>query len=209
MKELQKKSINKRKAQEKIDQLQTSIYEERKRNAIEEKFNSTKSFDVLKAQESHLQRLNEDQAIIQDEMASSFDKEAAEERVAARNEELARLQTRIAEREDAMPLQERIREIFKKYGVMVASIFLAAGITIGAVVGTITNALKAMGKQLANGLKTLGAKAASALPWLIGAIISFLFKTAGQAIGYLAEYTWLLILEVVVFIVEKYLKKQR
>ena len=41
-------------------------------------------------------------------------------------------------------------------------------------------------------LKTVGAKAASALPGLIGAIVSFLFKTAGQAIGYLAEHTWLL-----------------
>ena len=70
------------------------------------------------------------------------------------------------------------------------AIFLAAGVTIGAVVGAITNALKSMGNQLANSLKTVGAKAASALPGLIGAIVSFLFKTAGQAIGYLAEHTW-------------------
>ena len=83
------------------------------------------------------------------------------------------------------------------------SIFFAAGITIGAVVGAITNALKAMGNQLANGLKTVGAKAASVLPGLIGAIVSLLFKTAGQAIGYLAEHTWLLILAAVVFIFEK------
>ena len=104
--ELQKKLKNQKKTQEKIDKLQTSISEEeRKRNAMEEKLNSTKTFDALKEQESHLQRLNEeDQAIIQDEMASSFDKEAAEERVAARNEELARVQTQIAEREAAMPL---------------------------------------------------------------------------------------------------------
>ena len=70
---------------------------------MEEKLNST--FDALRKQESHLQWLSEeDQAIIQDKMASSFDKEAAEERVAARNEELARVQTQIAEREAAMPL---------------------------------------------------------------------------------------------------------
>ena len=90
----------------------------------------------------------------------------------------------------------------------VTSIFLAAGITIGAVVGAITNGIKTLGNQLANGLKTVGAKAASALPGLIGAIISFLFKTAGQAIGFLAEHTWLLILAAVVFIFEKYIKKQ-
>ena len=155
----------------------------------------------MKEQEIHLQRLNEeDQAIIQDKMATSFDKEAAEERVAARNEELARIQTQIAEREATMPLRERVREIFKKYGVTVTAIFLAAGIMIGAVIGAITNSLKSMGNQLANGLKTVAAYAASALPGLIGAIVSFLFKTAGQAIGYLAEHTWLLILAAVVFI---------
>ena len=205
-----KSKKSREKKQEKIDQLQSSISEEtRKRDALEENLYSTKNFDALKEKEIHLQRLNEeDQAIIQDEMATSLDKEAAEERVAARNEEIARLQTRMAEREAAMPLRERVREIFKKYGVTVTAIFLAAGVTIGAVVGAITNALKSMGNQLANALKAVGAKAASALPGLIGAIVSFLFKTAGQAIGYLAEHTWLLI-AAVVFIFEKYIKKRR
>ena len=178
--ELKKKSKNKEKRQEKIDQLQSSISEEeRKRNALEENLYSTKTFDALKEHEIYLQRLKEeDLAIIQDEMATSLDKEAAEERVEARNEEIARLKTEIAEREAAMPLRERVREIFKKYGVTVTAIFLAAGVTIGAVVGAITNALKSMGNQLANGLKAVGAKAASALPGLIGGIVSFLFKTA-------------------------------
>ena len=125
----------------------------RKRNELEENLYSTKNFHALKEHEIHLQRLNEkDQAIIKDEMAASFDKEAAEERVAARNEEIGRLQTQIAEREAAMPLRERVREIFKKYGVTVTAIFLAVGVTIGAVVGAITNALKSVGNQLANGL---------------------------------------------------------
>ena len=158
----------------------------------------------------HLQWQNEiDEAIIQDENATPFEKEVAQERFAARAEENARLQTHIDERVAEMPLRERVHEIFKKYGVTVTAIFLAAGVTIGAVVGAITNALKSMGNQLANGLKTVGAKATSALPGLIGSIVSFLFKTAGQAIGYLAEHTWLLILAAVVFIFEKYIKKWR
>ena len=148
---------------EKIGLLEASISkEEIKRNALEERLNTTKSFDALKEQESHLQRQNEeDRAIIEDEMTSPSDKEAAEERVAARNEELARLQTQIAEKEAAMPLRERVKEIFKKYGVTATTIFLAAGVTIGAVIGAITNALKKLGTDLGNGLKTLGAKAAS------------------------------------------------
>jgi len=88
-------------------------------------------------------------------------------------------------------------------------IFVAAGVVIGTVIGVITKALKDMGKQIANGLKTLGQKAASALPGLIGSIVSFLFKTAGQVVGFLAEHTWLLILAVVVFLIEKVIKKQR
>ena len=108
-----------------------------------------------------------------------------------------------------MPLRERVREIFKKYGVTVTAIFLAAGVTIGAVVGTITNALKATGKAMGNGVKDIGSKVGSIFPGLIGSIVSFLFKTAGQAIGFLAEHTWLLILAAVVFIFEKYIKHQQ
>ena len=98
--------------------------------------------------------------------------------------------------------------MFKKHGVTVTAIFLAAGVTIGAALGTMTNALKKLGTDLGNGLKTLGAKAASALPGLIGAIVSFIFKAAGSVIGLLAEHTCLLILAVVAFLFEKLIKKR-
>ena len=194
---------------------------ERKRNDLEEGLNSTKTLDGLNEQEAELQRNNaEDQAIINDENTSPSEREAAEGRVAERNEEIAHLQTQIEEREKALPLRERIKEIFKKHGVMVASIVLAAGVTIGSVLGVITNALtstgkalgnglKSTGKALENGLKEIGKKIASILPGLLGSIVSFLFKTAGQAIGFLAEHTWLLILAVVAFLIESFIKKQR
>ena len=209
--DLEKQAKNKEKIQEKVDRERKKLYGiQREKNAIEERLNETKRLDELNGDEGRLKRLNEeDQAIIDDPNTPEFDKEAAREKIAARNEELSRLQTQIAEREAAMPLRERVREIFKKHGVTVTAIFLAAGITIKAVVGAITNALKSMGKQLANGLKTVGAKAASALPGLIGTIVSFIFKTVGQAMGYLAGHTWLLILAAVVFIFEKYIKKRR
>jgi len=38
------------------------------------------------------------------------------------------------------------------------------------------------------------------LPGLIGSIVSFLFKAAGQATGFVAEHTWLIILGVVAFL---------
>ena len=96
--------------------------------------NSTKPLDDLKEQKNDLKRQNEkNQAIVQDENTSPSEREAAEARVADTNAELARLQTQIEERERALPLSERVKEIFKKYGVTVTAIFLAAGVTIGAV----------------------------------------------------------------------------
>ena len=182
----------------------------KRKNEMQERLNNTKPLDELKERINELNRQNEeDLAIIQDENTTPSEREAAEARTAERNEERDRLQTQVGERESAMPLRERVREIFKQHGLTITAIMLAAGVTIGAVVGAITNALKSMGNQLANGLKSVGAKAASALPGLIGAIVSFLFKTAGQAIGFLAEHTWLLILAAVVFIFEKYIKKRR
>jgi len=176
---------------------------------MEERLNSTKPLDDLKEQGSELQRQNEeDQAIIQDDNASLSAKEGAEARVAERNEELARLQTQVEERERALPLQEIIKEIFKNCGVTVTSILLEAGVTIGAVVGTVTNALKATGKALGTGLKDISMKLGSMLPGLIGQVANFLFKTARQVVGLLAEHTLLLILAVVVFLLERYLKRR-
>ena len=208
---LEKQAKTKAKEQTRVNQLRASLSaKESERNTMEARLNDTRTLDELKEQEAELQRQNEeDQAVIDNEDASPSDKQAAEGRVAERQEELARLQTQIDERERALPLRERVKEIFKKYGVTVTAIVLAAGVTIGAVVGAITNALKATGKALGKGLKDIGSKLASALPGFIGSIVSFLFKAAGQAIGFLAEHTWLIILAVVAFLVEKYIKKRR
>ncbi|XP_078353301.1 uncharacterized protein LOC144661588 [Oculina patagonica] len=208
---LEKQAKQKAKEQTRVDQLRAGLAaKESERNTLQERLNDTRALDDLKEKEAELKQQNEeDQAVIEDENASPTNKQAAEERVAERTEELGRLQTQIAERERALPLRERIKEIFKKYGVTVTAILLAAGVTIGSVIGAITNSLKATGKALGKGLSDIGSKVASALPGLIGSIAKFLFKTAGQVIGFLAEHTWLLILAVVAFLVEKYIKKRR
>ena len=205
---LEKLTKNKEKAQRKVDIERAKLAKkERERNLMEERLNSAKPLDDLKEQESELKRQNEeDQAIIQDENTSPSERGAAEARVAERNEELARLQTLVDERERALPLSERVKEIFKKNGVTLTAIFSAAGITIGSVVSAITKTLKSMGKAMGGGLKEAGSELGSLLPGLIGQIVSFLFKTAGQAVGFLTEHTWLLILAAVAFIFEKYIK---
>ena len=89
------------------------------------------------------------------------------------------------------------------------SILLAAGVTIGVVANAITKGLKATGKAMANGLKEIGAKLGSLLPGLIGQVAHLLFNTAAKAVGFLAEHTWLIILALVAFLFEKYIKKRR
>ena len=74
---------------------------------------------------------------------------------------------------------------------------------------SISHELNKTGKSIGKGFKVLGAKIASILPGLIGSIVSVLFKTAGSVIGFAAEHTWLLILAVVAFLFEKFLKKRR
>ena len=158
-----------------------------------------------------LQEKQEQEKVINDEIAPISEKEKAEKEIEEINEELNEIENEREIEAEGLSLRDRLREkvkaIFKKHGVTVTAIFLAAGVTIGAVLGTITSALKQLGTDLGNGLKTLGAKAANALPGLIGAVVSFLFKAAGSAIGFLAKHTWLLILAVVAFLFQKLMKK--
>ena len=47
------------------------------------------------------------------------------------------------------------------------------------------------------------------LPGMIGAIASFVFKTAGEAVGFLAKHAWLLILAAVTIMIEKLKKRNK
>ena len=114
---------------EAIDDLKDKISnKETKKKAEERNFYKTKQTEEIKEREEEIKKQNEeDQKILNDENIFPQDKQDAEERIAQRNEELAGLQTLIQEREEAMPLREKIKEIFKKNGVTVTAIFLAAG----------------------------------------------------------------------------------
>ena len=106
---LEKKAPENRSA---IDALKDKIS---KKEEEERKFYRTKQTEEIKEREEEIKNQNEeDQKILNDENVFFQDKEAAELRIAQRNEELAGLQTLIQEREEAMPLREKIKEIFKK-----------------------------------------------------------------------------------------------
>ena len=136
-------------------------------------------------------------------------KQAAAVRFSENTDDLAGVEEQIQERQEALPLRERVKNIFKKYGWTLQAVVLAAGLVIGAVSLAALNALKAGTKAVGNGLKAIGKKVASILPGLIGTIVSFLFKTAGQVVSFLSEHAWLLILAVVAFLIKRLLKKRR
>ena len=179
-------------------------------DAIEADLNSTKPLDELVTERESLKRkIEEDRRIIEDENTSSSEREAAEGRVAENTDELSRLEPQIQEREEALPLRERVKNIFKKYGWTLQAVALAVGIVLSALALAGLNALKAGTKAVGQGLKAIGQKLGSLLPGLIGSIVSFIFKAAGQVFSFLAEHAWLLILAVVAFFMEKLLKKRR
>ena len=197
--------------QKNIDKLKTSISSTvKERNETEAGLNRTKPLDELYEQKETLERENvEDQRIIDNEIASPSEKQAAADRIAEREGRLERMAPQIQQREEALPLRERVKNIFKKYGWTLQAVVLATGLVLGAVALAAINGLKAGTKAVGKGLKTIGQKLGSLLPGLIGSIVSFIFRSAGQVLSFLGEHAWLLILAVVAFFMERLLKKRR
>ena len=106
------------KAAREVARLQRQYEAQRQKLATTEAgLNRTKPLDELEAERETLKRkIQEDRHVIEDENTSPSEREAAEARVAENTDELARLEPLIQEREEALPLHERVKNIFKKYG---------------------------------------------------------------------------------------------
>ena len=126
----------------------------KERNKLQAGLDSTKPLDELKEEVDEMEKQNEKDRRWLDENPSSSERQAVEDRVADREDKLTRLRTQVQEREEALPLRERIKNILKKYGWTLQAVVLAAGITISAVVLATLNGLKAATKAIGNGLKT-------------------------------------------------------
>ena len=181
-----------------------------KRDTTEATLNRTKPLDELEREREELKRkIEEDRLIMNDKDATPQQRMVAGERFSENTDELARLDPQIQEREQELPLRERVKNIFKKYGWTLQAVALAVGIVLSALALAATNGLKAGTKAIGNGLKAIGQKLGSLLPGLIGSIVSYIFKAAGQVFSFLAEHAWLLILAVVAFFMERMLKRRR
>ena len=199
------------KAAKEVERLKRQYENQRqKRDTTEATLNRTKPLDELEREREELKRkIEEDRRIMNDKDATSRERMVAGERFSENTDELARLDPQVQEREEALPLRERVKNIFKKYGWTLQAVALAVGIVLSALALAATNGLKAGTQAIGNGLKTIGQKLGSLLPGLIGSIVSYIFKAAGSVLSFLGEHAWLLILAVVAFFMERMLKRRR
>ena len=173
-------------------------------------FKPTKPLNELEQEKADLEkRLAENKRVLEDENSSPSDIEAARQQVEKDERDLERVNADMEREEQKLPLRERVKRIFKKYGWTLQAVALAVGIVLSALALAATNALKAGTKAVGKGLLTIGKKLGSLLPGLIGSIVSFIFKAAGQVFSFLGEHAWLLILAVVAFFMERLLKRRR
>ena len=120
--------------------------------------------------------------------------EAENERLGERNEEIF----------SRMSMRDKVKYIFKKYGLTVFGVLAAVGTVIWVIVSNLKAGLTKVAKGVGNELKDIGTKLGQILPGMVGAIVSFLFRAAGEAVGFLAKHAWLLIMLVVTFAVEQF-----
>ena len=153
--------------------------------------------------------IREDEEIANNENEQPSVRKRARDKIAEKLEQIDAPENERDELEERVSLREKVKNIFKKYGFTVTAVFLAVGTVIGVIVNSLTKGLKTVATGVGNGLKELGKKIAGILPGLIGAIVSFIFKTAGSVISFLGRNAWLLILGVAVFTVERFKKKNR
>ena len=194
--QLQKEIIDYNTKQEEVNQLRHETEElGQHRNELRETLN-----ELEQEAEELNRKIAEDKQLIEDENTSPSERAAAEARLSENEAELDRINTEIEVRERERPLLERIKDIFKKYGWTLQAIFVAVGVILSVIALTVKKGTKVISQKLNN---------VKHEPGFIGSIVSFIFKAASQVFAFLSEHTWLIILVVVAFFMEKLLKRRR
>ena len=169
----------------------------------------TPAEDIIRTKEEEISRrekkIDELQALR--ETASVNQREQIDANIEEQQNEISRLEAENERIEERMSLRDRVKLIFKKYGFTVFAVVSAVGLVIGVIVSNLKKGLTSLGKGVGGALKNIGKKIGEILPCMIGAIASFVFKTAGEAVGFLAKHAWLLILAAVTIMIEKFKKK--
>ena len=157
--------------------------------------------DIIRTKEEEISRREKK---IQELQASETASENNDADIEEEQNEISRLDAEIEHIEERMSLRDRVKLIFKKYSFTVFAVVSAVGLVIGVIVSNLEKGLTSLGKGVGGALKNIGKKIGEILPGMIGAIASFVFKTAGEAVGFIAKNAWLLILAAVMFMIEKF-----
>ena len=136
--------------------------------------------------------------------ATEAQKENIDRNINEQQDQIDALERENEEIEERMSMTDKIKAIFKKYGFTFVAVFSAVTVVISVLVSNLKKRLTTLGKKPGGGLKDVGKKLGQILPGLVSAIASFIFKTAGEAIGSLAKNAYLLILAVVIYFAEKF-----
>ena len=194
--QLQKEIIDYNTKQEEVNQLRHETEElGQHRNELRETLN-----ELEQEAEELNRKIAEDKQLIDDENTSPSERAAAEARISENEAELDRINTEIEVRERERPLLERIKDIFKKYGWTLQALFVAVGVILSVIALAVKKSTKVISQKLNN---------VKHEPGFIGSIVSFIFKAASQVFAFLSEHTWLIILVVVAFFMERMLKRRR
>ena len=166
----------------------------------------TPAEDIIRTKEEEISRRENKIKELQAsrETASVNQREQIDANIEEQQSEISRLEAENERFEERMSLRDRVKLIFKKYGFTVFAVVSAVGLVIVVIVNNLKKGLTSLGKGVGGALKTIGKKIGEILPGMIGAIASFVFKTAGEAVGFLAKHAWLLILAAVTIMIEKF-----
>ena len=159
--------------------------------------------EEISRREKKIQELQASRETASENQTENIDADIEEQR-----NEISRLEAENDIIEERMSLRDRVKAIFKKYGFTVFAVVSAVGLVIGVIVNNLKKGLTSLGKGVGGALKNIGKKIGEILPGMIGAIASYIFKTAGEAVGFLAKNAWLLILTAVMFMIEKFKREQ-
>ena len=182
-------------------------HEEEKKNALSQKDKDYHSSAIEKAKVTYWQINKEEEDLRGVRVELEREEKKNDELLKNKQGQVESARERVNQR--LLSLRDRVKEIFKKHGFTVVAVTTAIATVIGVIVSNLKAGLTSVAKGVGNGLKKLGAKLGQILPGMVGAIASFLFRTAGEAIGFLAKNAWLLIVGLVVLAVEQFKKRSR
>ena len=151
-------------------------------NELRAKEETLKPLDELEQEVEEVNRkIKEDRQLMDDENTSSPERMSVNVRLLENEAELDRINTEIEVRERQKPLLERVKDIFKKYGWTLQAIFVAVGVILSVIALTVKKGFKYGTKVVGQKLKNTNHN-----PGMIGSIVSFIFKAAGQVFSFMS-----------------------